>query len=151
MGLVNKAFCREPDATAPPRCPGCGAIGVAVAAETLAAHALAPEAVSEPAYFCGTEACGVAYYDLFERSIPVGDARDLFWPKDPQGTLCGCLGLTADGVDNAIDSGDLSAVRQVVQASTLPDAGCGIRSCDGRPCAARVQRYFVRRRQEIGG
>lgn len=151
IGVVNKAFCREPDATAPPRCPGCGVVGSAVTAATVAAHTATPEAVSEPAYFCGTEACGVAYYDLFERSIAVGEARDLFWPKDPQGSLCGCHGLTADDVDDAIDTGDLSAVRRVVQASARADAACGLRSCDGRPCAARVQRYFVRRRQEIGG
>lgn len=148
---MNKAFCKEPDSTAPPRCPGCGAVGVVVAAETLAAHVASAERIAEPASFCETDTCPVAYFDLFERSIPVNDAHGLFWPKDPAAPLCNCHGLTADDVDEAIASGDLTRIRDVVRSSAAADAACGVRSGDGRPCAARVQRYFVRRRQELGG
>jgi hypothetical protein len=35
---MNKAFCKEPDSSLPPRCPACGGDCVRLAAETLAAH-----------------------------------------------------------------------------------------------------------------
>lgn len=148
---MYKASQKEPDSNAPPRCPGCGAVGVVVAAETLAAHVTSAESLAEPGSFCETDNCPVAYFDLFERTIPVAEARGLFWPKDPTGPLCNCHGLTADDVDEAIASGDLTRIRDVVRSSAATDAACGVRSGDGRPCAARVQRYFVRRRQELGG
>ena len=54
------------------------------------------ESLAEPGSFCETDTCPVAYFDLFERTIPVAEARGLFWPKDPTGPLCNCHGLTAD-------------------------------------------------------
>lgn len=148
---VNKAFCREPDSPEPPRCPRCGGVGVQVTPETLAAHTGPDESLAEPAFFCGTETCEVAYFDLLERSIPASQARGLFWPKDPAAPLCACHGLSPDDVDAAVESGDLARLREVVRSATAADARCGTLAADGRPCAARVQRLFVRRRQELGG
>lgn len=122
-----------------------------VSPETLAAHVDRPETLGEPACFCGTDACDVAYFDLLERTIGVGEARGLFWPRDPSGPICDCHGLTADDIDAAIVSGDLTRVREVLRLAGEPTAACGTRSADGRPCAGRVQRYFLRRRQELGG
>jgi len=147
---VNKAFCREPDAVEPPRCPRCGGVGVQVTAATLAAHTAAHDGLAEPAFHCGTDTCDVAYFDLLERSIPTSLARGLFWPKDLDAPLCACHGLSPDDVDEAVLSGDLDRVREVVRSATAPDAQCGMLAADGRPCAARVQRLFVRRRQELG-
>jgi len=151
MRGVNKAFCREPDSAEPPRCPRCSVVGVQVTSDTLAAHAGSADSLAEPTYFCGTDTCEVAYFDLLERSIPTSLARGLFWPKDPEAPLCACHGLSPDDVDAAIESGDLTKVRAVVTSATAPDARCGTLAADGRPCAARVQRLFVRRRQELGG
>jgi hypothetical protein len=150
---MNKAFCKEPDSSLPPRCPACGGDGVQVAAATLAAHvaAEAAETLSEPAYFCTGDTCPVAYFDLLERTVPTTAARGLFWPKDPGGPLCACHGLTPDDVDRDLAEGAPTRVREVVSKATAPDAACATRSADGRPCVARVQRYYVRRRAAEGG
>lgn len=150
---MNKAFCREPDDTRPPRCPRCGVEGARVEPATLAAHvdAAVAESLGEPAYFCGTDACEVAYFDLLERWIAVTSARGLPWPKDPAGSLCACHGLTADDVDADIAEGTPRRVRDVVRRAGLPDAACATRSADGRSCVARVQKFYMRRRAELGG
>ena len=148
---MNKAFCKEPDSAVPPRCPRCGNEGAQVATETLAAHVTpaAVAALGEPAYFCGTDSCSVAYFDLLERQIPAANAHGLHWPKDPQGPLCCCYGLTVDDVDADLAEGVPTRVRAVLKQSGLPEAACGIHSADGRPCVARVQKYFLRRTSEL--
>lgn len=150
---MNKAFCKEPDTSLPPRCPRCGANGVQVTVETLLRHLRDPaaEPLGEPAYFCGTDACEVAYFDLLERCVDVAAARGLCWPKDPAGPLCSCHGLTVDDIDADLDDGTPTRVRRVVQAASRPDAACGTNSPDGRSCAARVQKHYMRRRAELGG
>ncbi|MFM8892790.1 MAG: hypothetical protein ACKOTB_14445 [Planctomycetia bacterium] len=146
---MNKAFCKEPDSSLPPRCPGCGGDGLAVGAETLLAH-LAAEAsgsLGEPAYFGPTDSCGVAYFDDFERTVPTALSHGLYWPKDPAGPLCCCHGLTVDDVDADIDAGTPTRVRAVLAKAAEPGAACVTKSPDGRSCVARVQRYYLRRRQ----
>ena len=41
-----------------------------------------------------------------------------------------------------------SRVRAVVQKAGQPDAACTTKSPDGRPCVARVQRYYMRQKQK---
>ena len=150
---MNKAFCKEPDSSLPPRCPRCGADGVQVGPETLRAH-LEParvESLAEPAYWCPGDSCEVAYFDLLERTVATGDASGLPWPKDPDGPLCACHGLTADDIDADIADGVPTRVREVLRKADLPDAACGTRSADGRSCVARVQRAYVRRKAALGG
>jgi hypothetical protein len=150
---MNKAFCKEPDDTRPPRCPRCGAAGARVEAATLDAHvdAAAAASLGDPAYYCDIDACDVAYFDLVERVIPVEAARGLPWPKDSAGVLCACHGLSPDDVDADIAAGTPTRVREAVRKAGLPDAACATRSADGRPCVARIQRHYVRRRAELGG
>ena len=150
---MNKAFCKESDAPPPPRCPGCGHDGTQVGDATLRAHIVADagETLGEPAFFCGTDTCAVAYFDLLERTIPLTAAHGLFWPKDPSGPLCACHGLTVDDVDADLSEGTPTRVRDVVRRATQPDAACATRSADGRSCVARVQRHYLRRRAELGG
>lgn len=153
MAGMNKAFCREPDGDTPPLCPACGHAGTGVGAATLAAHVRAGRAdtLGEPAYFCGTPACDVAYFDLLERTIPVADAHGLFWPKDPAAPLCGCHGLTVDDVDRDLAEGVPTRVRSVVARAAATDAACATASADGRSCVARVQACYMRRRAAAGG
>lgn len=150
---MNKAFCKEPDASLPPRCPACGGDGVQVMPQTLAAHVgpAASETLAEPAYFCAGDTCPVAYFDLLERTIATAAAHGLPWPKDPAGPLCACHGLTVDDVDRDVAEGVPTRVRAVVRKAGEPGADCAIRSADGRSCVARVQRFYMRRRGAGGG
>jgi hypothetical protein len=143
---MNKAFCREPDADLPPRCPRCGGEGVAVGPETLAAHVdpAAADSLGGAAWWCATDTCPIAYFDALERVVEVGRARDLYWPKDPTAPLCCCHGLTVDDVDDDLAAGTPARVREVVRQASSPGAACATRSPDGRPCVARLQRYWLR-------
>jgi len=150
---MNKAFCKEPDASLPPRCPACGGDGVQVTPQTLAAHVgpAAGETLGEPAYFCAADTCPVAYFDLLERTVATAAAHGLPWPKDPVGPLCACHGLTVDDVERDLAEGVPVRVREVVRKAAAPGAECAIRSADGRSCVARVQRFYMRRRAAGGG
>ena len=99
-------------------------------------------------YWCTTDACPVAYFDLFERSVEAAAAHGLYWPKDAAGPLCCCHGLTVDDVDADLAEQAPSRVRAVVQKAGQPDAACATKSPDGRPCVARVQRYYMRQKQK---
>ena len=150
---MNKAFCKEPDSSLPPRCPACGGDGVQVGPETLAAHVPpgTAETIAEPAYFCGGDTCPVAYFDLLERTIAASNAHGLPWPKDPAGPLCACHGLTIDDVDRDLAEGVPTRVREVVRKAGEPGAACATTSADGRSCVARVQRYYMKRRAGMAG
>jgi hypothetical protein len=65
--------------------------------------------------------------------------------------LCSCHGLTVDDVDADLVEGMPTRVRAVVQQAGRPDAACATTSADGRPCVARVQKHYLRRRTELGG
>lgn len=149
---MNKAFCKEPDQSDRPLCPACGAEGLPVSEPTLLAHLEAADAdtLAEPAAWCDTDNCPVAYFDALERSVPVARARGVHWPKDPAGALCACHGLTCDDVDSDLDEGEPTRVRRVIEAAAAPDARCAARSADGRSCVARVQRFWVRRKAARG-
>ena len=144
---MNKAFCKEPEQSGRPLCPRCGAEGQVVTEATLRAHVSAGDAetLAEPMAWCDTESCPVAYFDTLERSIDVDRASGLHWPKDPAGPLCGCHGLTGEEGDADLAEGEPKRVRAVVRQAGEPSAECVLRSADGRPCVARVQRLYIRR------
>ena len=79
---MNKAFVREPDQTAD-CCPRCGATGELVAAKVLAVDLTAPQRgrLAEPASFCPSPPCPVAYFDGFERIILAADLSQAVYPK----------------------------------------------------------------------
>lgn len=145
---MNKAFVREPDDDGVGRCPRCGSIGVAVAAETLSAH-LPPEWVeklSDTAFYCVYPRCEVAYFDLFERTVGIEHLLGPAYPKDPTGPLCCCFGLTLDDVALDIQEGGVQRVRAIVERSRTAEARCLTAAPDGRCCVAEVQRYYLRLR-----
>ncbi|RLS36187.1 MAG: hypothetical protein DWH79_00230 [Planctomycetota bacterium] len=150
---MNKAFCKEPEQSARPLCPRCGAEGQAVGAATLRAHLAAADAESlaEPAAWCDSENCPVAYFDGLERIVEVSRATGIHWPKDPTGVLCNCHGLTCEDVDADLAEGEPTRVREVVRRAAEPGAKCILKSADGRSCVARVQRFYLRRRAAAGG
>lgn len=149
---MNKAFCKEPEQSARPLCPHCGAEGQVVTEATLRAHVPAADAgtLAEPVAWCDTERCQVAYFDSLERTIAVERATGVHWPKDPSGVLCQCHGLSCEDVDADLAEGEPRRVRETVRRAGQPGAECALRSADGRSCVARVQRLYVRRRSGGG-
>jgi len=150
---VNKAFCKDADSSLPPRCPRCSRDGLQVSPETLRSHVLpeAVESLSEPAYWCSSDRCSIAYFDLFERTIDNQHAHDLYWPKDSTAPLCSCHGLTCDDIDSDLAEGVPTRVRAAVHKAGQPDAACATMSADGRSCVGRIQRAYLRRRAELSG
>ena len=145
---MNKAFVREPDVTAD-YCPRCGSAGDPVGEITLAAH-LTPEQrrnLSEPANFCASPRCEVAYFDKFERFVPAVELARPVYPKDPAAPLCPCFGLTCDDVDQDVADGGVTRVRAAVEKAKSPEARCVELSPNGRSCVAMVQRYYMQKRQ----
>lgn len=150
---MNKAFLREPDDDGQRHCPRCGSLGVLVQQETLDAQLVpaAATAIRAPAYFCPYSTCTVAYFDAFEREVPVSAFRRPVWPKDPAAPLCPCFDLTADDVEADLREGGVRRVRSVVERARTALARCQQCSPTGQPCIGEVQRYFLHRRQALGG
>ncbi|MBX3411828.1 MAG: hypothetical protein KF708_03855 [Pirellulales bacterium] len=146
---MNKAFVREPDETAACRCPQCDSPGLAVGPETLAAQlgAEGRTAVAESAFYCPYPRCEVAYFDAFERVVPVDRLRFPAYPKDPTAPVCPCFGLTTDDIEQDVREGVVTRVRGVVDKSKTAEACCRQKSPTGQSCVAEVQRYYMRFRE----
>jgi len=144
---MNKAFVKEQENQGG-FCPRCGSLGTPVGRETMAAQ-LRPGAavdVADPAYFCGFARCDTAYFDDYDRVIPVDRLLRPIWPKDPVAPLCGCFGLTAEDVEADVREGGVARVKAAVAQSKGPDADCLHRAADGRSCAAEIQRLYFKLR-----
>lgn len=147
---MNKAFVKEPEPSADAYCPTCGALGVAVGSETLAAMVREEfrGSIGTPAFFCGHPTCDTDYFDLFDRHVPVAALERAVYPKDLAAPICPCFGLTCDDIEADLDEGGVRRVRSVVERAKSPEAHCLASSPTGRPCVAEVQRYYMRRRAE---
>jgi hypothetical protein len=145
---MNKAFVREPEENGARYCPSCGSIGVPVSDETAAAHLTqaAHQALGEPVYYCPFPKCGVAYFDLFDRTALVETLIDAAFPKDPTAPLCRCFGLMPADVAEDVREGTVTRTRAIVERSKTPEAHCHIAAPDGRCCVPEVQRYYFRAR-----
>lgn len=143
---MNKAFVREPDDNGQRHCPSCGSLGVPVPAGTVAAHVrpAAGERLAETAYFCPFPRCTVAYFDLFERSVPVEALEHPVYPKDADAPLCPCFGLTRDDVEADVREGTPRRVRELVARAKSPAARCAELSPTGQSCLGEVQRYYLK-------
>lgn len=144
---MNKAFTREPDPTNE-ACPVCGAEGLGVREETLQAF-LEPDVrrqLAQTASFCPTPSCPVAYFDAFERSVPVVELRQPAYPKDAAAPICPCFGLTCDDIDEDVREGVVTRTRAAVQRAKSPEAQCAVKSPSGRSCVAAVQAYYMRQK-----
>lgn len=149
---MNKAFVKEED-SGEARCPKCGSPGSPVYRETLEAH-LKPESLrqlSDLAFFCSIPRCPVVYFDLFERSIDESQVLTPVYPKNPAAPLCACFGLTIDDVEDDLREGGVARTRACVERAKSDEARCATASPSGQSCVAEVQRYYMRRRGELGG
>ena len=149
---MNKAFVREPDRTAD-YCPRCGAKGEPVGRETLACHL--PEsrrkALSDPANFCPSPRCDVAYFDAFERVVPVSELLRPVYPKDPTAPICACFGLTREEIERDVKEGVVTRTKAVLEKAKSPTARCRQLAANGRSCVAYVQKLYMQCRTEAEG
>jgi len=149
---MNKAFLREPDATAD-FCPRCGSRGDPVTAETLRTYLSEPQRkqVAASAAFCTSPQCEVAYFDSFERVVLARDLVRPVYPKDPQAPICACFGLTEEDIRRDIDEGAPSRTRAVIEKAKSSEACCNRNAANGRSCVAYVQKYYLQCLKEHGG
>jgi hypothetical protein len=64
------------------------------------------------------------------------------YPKDPEGPICPCFGVTAAEITADARAGLKERVRDLRQRSESPEARCRVRCPDGECCIPRVFRLF---------
>jgi hypothetical protein len=141
---MNKAFVREPEQGVD-YCPRCGSKGEQVGRETIRAYVPAEKAqtVTDPANFCPSPLCDVAYFDAFERVVLVGDLTKPAYPKDPDAPICACFGLTRHDIEQDVSEGGVTRVKAILQKAQSPEARCGEMAANGQSCVAYVQKYYL--------
>jgi hypothetical protein len=141
---MNKAFVREPESTAE-YCPRCGSKGESVGVKTLKAYLTDAQrgGIADPASFCPSPHCGVAYFDGFERVILAADISRPIYPKDPAAPICACFGLTREDIAEDIREGTPTRTRAVLEKAKSGDARCAETAANGRPCVAYVQKCYM--------
>jgi hypothetical protein len=148
---MNKAFVREPDQTAD-YCPRCGSKGQQVSRETIQSYLKAGKAptVTDPANFCPSPQCKVAYFDSFERVILADDLNRPVYPKDPDAPICACFGLTRQDIEADVREGVVTRVKAVIEKAKSSEARCAQTAANGQPCIAEVQKYYFQYRERNG-
>lgn len=134
---------KESDA-AEPRCPGCAGPGEEVGRPTLEAQLDVDtlKGVSGPAWFCPDPACPAAYFGNWGAAVPAVRLAVRAYPKDPDGPLCACFGMSAAEVVADALAGRKDRVRALLERARGPEARCAERRPDGRCCAPIVSRLF---------
>ena len=141
---MNKAFVREPDQTVD-YCPRCGSKGEPVGDVTLKTH-LSDEQrsrISNPAAFCPSPKCRVAYFDAFERVILAADLPRPVYPKDPNAPLCACFGVTRAEIEADVREGVVTCTKKVLENAKSAEARCSALAANGQSCEAYVQKYYL--------
>jgi hypothetical protein len=120
--------------------------------ETLASYLSEEQqrTLSEPANFCPSPKCPVAYFDAFERIILAAELTHPAYPKDPEAPLCACFGLTREDVEQDVREGVVTRVKAVLQKAKSPEAQCARLAANGRCCEAYVQAYYLQCREGRG-
>jgi hypothetical protein len=141
---MNKAFIREPESTAD-YCPRCGSQGQAVGGDTLVTYLSDPQrrTISDPANFCPSPSCEVAYFDAFERVVLAADLLRPVYPKDPDAPICACFGLTREDIEQDVREGVVTRVRALIEKAKSPAARCTQTAGNGCSCVAYVQKYYM--------
>jgi hypothetical protein len=147
---MNKAFVREPDNVAD-YCPRCGAKGEPVGWETIRSYLPEGRAptVADPASFCPSPRCDVAYFDTFERVMLVGELARPVYPKDPDAPICACFGLTRRDVERDVSEGVVTRVKAIIEKAKSPQARCSSMAANGQSCVAYVQKYYMQCRARV--
>jgi len=143
---MNKAFVREPEPTGRAYCPRCGSLGTPVSSVVLDRHVQVQSRpqLGEPAWFCGFPKCDVAYFDLFERVVAVGELQFAVYPKDSAMPLCACFGFTLEDIEADVRMGTPLRIRDLLGKSKSADAQCHTVAADGQCCLREVQRIYMK-------
>ena len=82
---MNKAFVREPEMDGRAYCPRCQTLGAPVGVGPLDAHIRRESRAKmhDAAWFCGYPQCDVAYFNVFESAVLIGELKHPVYPKDP--------------------------------------------------------------------
>jgi hypothetical protein len=142
---------REPERTVE-YCPRCGSQGESVGRQTLEAQLPAgrKNPLADPAAFCPSPRCEVAYFDAFEGVVLVSELDHPIYPKDPAAPLCPCFGLTAEDIEQDVREGVVTRTRAALEKAKSPAARCQQLAANGRSCVAFVQKYFLQCRARWG-
>lgn len=146
---MNKAFVKEPEDYGD-RCPSCGSIGVQVSHKTLAAMLNSEsdgDSLSQSPCFCPLPTCDVAYFDGFERTVPVTQLVQPVYPKSESAPICPCFGLTCDEVISAAQTESVDVIKSHILRAASDEASCEARSPTGMSCVANIQKLFMRSMQ----
>jgi hypothetical protein len=144
---MNKAFVREPEPGAE-HCPQCGSIGTPVPRELVSSRLKTGETclLAVTANFCPGPQCEVAYFDMFERVVPITALNAPVFPKDPQAPICECFQFTTAEIDLDIAEGGVQRTKALLEKAKSSSAQCARLSASGRSCVADVQRYYMQHR-----
>ncbi len=104
------------------------------------------EALADSAFFCPFPTCQVAYFDMFERQVPVDALAHPVYPKDPQAPICPCFDFTTESIEADVREGGVSRTRALMEKAKSADARCRTMSASGQSCTGDVQRYFMKLR-----
>jgi len=147
---MNKAFVREPEFDGRAFCPQCGALGVEVSAAPMDTH-IATEfrsRMSDAAWFCSFARCDVAYFDLFDSIVSVAELKGPVYPKDLDEPLCRCFGFRVEDIEDDLQEGSPSRIRELLAKSKSPEARCDSLAVDGQCCIREVQRLYISMRDK---
>jgi len=146
---MNKAFIREPEQTAD-LCHRCGSQGEPVGSKTLTTYLteVQLDGLAEPASFCPSPQCPVAYFDGLERLVLATALKLPAYPKDPTAPICACFGLTRADIEQDVAEGVVTRTKAIVEKAKSPEARCQEMAANGQSCIAFVQKYYMQRRAE---
>ena len=143
---MNKAFLREPEQDGRAYCPKCQSLGIPIGLATLDYHVLdnARNKLGNDGWFCPYPDCDVAYFDLYDRVVLIGDLKNPVFPKSQEAPICPCFGFTVEQLDAAIDLQSPLALRELLAKSKTAAANCSVLAASGRCCMTEVQRLYIR-------
>jgi hypothetical protein len=127
-----------------PRCPSCDTLGDAVGPPTLVAQVPADlrGALGDRAYYCVNSACRTAYFNGWGTVVPAERIARPAFPKDPDGPLCPCFGVSPSQILSEAREGRKEGIRSLKARAEGPEARCAECSPDGRSCLPRALRLF---------
>jgi bacterioferritin-associated ferredoxin len=148
---MNKAFVRELDDTSE-YCPRCGSKGESVGRSTLKTYLTDDQLrqIADPANFCPSAQCRVAYFDGFERVVLTADIQRPIYPKDPTAPICACYGLTQADIEQDVQEGVVTRTKAILERAKSAESRCSELAANGRPCVAAVQKYYMQCRHDGG-